>query len=188
MRIPLGPRGLRKTAPTGVSSRQCRGADRGQLRGYLIAFESSIFAPSARPKRWSEHNDHSHNWCTGRVGRHVVDELVQRYAPVRVLTCGSSKGDFPGNVEVVQGDLLDIDALRGALTGISTLFLLNVVTGDEFTQAFITLNVAREAGIERVVYLSIFQADLAVNVPHLAVKYGAGRMLKRWASAPPSCG
>jgi uncharacterized protein YbjT (DUF2867 family) len=116
--------------------------------------------------------------ATGRVGRHVVDQLVQRDALVRVLTRDPSKADFPGDVEVVQGDLLDIDGLRAAFSGVSTLFLLNAVTGDEFTQAIITLNVAREAGVERVVYLSVFQADLAVNVPHFAVKYGAERMLE----------
>jgi uncharacterized protein YbjT (DUF2867 family) len=49
-------------------------------------------------------------------------------------------------------------------------FLLNAVTGNECTQAIITLNLAREAGVERIVYLSVFDADRAVNVPHLAVK------------------
>lgn len=116
--------------------------------------------------------------ATGRVGRHVVDQLVKRDADVRVLTRDTAKADFPPNVEVVQGDLLDIDALRAAFSGIRTLFLLNAVTGDEFTQAIITLNVAREAGVERVVYLSVFGADEAVNVPHFAVKRGAERMLE----------
>ncbi|MFL9839915.1 NmrA family NAD(P)-binding protein [Sphingomonas sp. ST-64] len=115
--------------------------------------------------------------ATGRVGRHVVDQLVRRGAPVRVLTRDPAKADFPAGVEVAQGDLLDIDALRAALSGVSTLFLLNAVTGDEFTQAIVTLNIARAAGIERIVYLSVFQADRAVNVPHFAVKSGAERML-----------
>jgi len=116
--------------------------------------------------------------ATGRVGRHVVDQLVKRDADVRVLTRDTAKADFPPSVKVVAGDLLDIDALRAAFSGIRTLFLLNAVTGDEFTQAIITLNVAREAGVERVVYLSVFGADEAVNVPHFAVKRGAERMLE----------
>ncbi|SFN85094.1 SDR family oxidoreductase [Sphingomonas sp. OK281] len=116
--------------------------------------------------------------ATGRVGRHVVNQLLQRDAQVRVLTRDPAKASFPAGVEVVQGDLLDIHGLRAAFSGISTLFLLNAVTGDEFTQAIITLNVAREAGIERVVYLSVFDADRAVNVPHFAVKSGAERMLE----------
>ncbi|MDR6955458.1 uncharacterized protein YbjT (DUF2867 family) [Ancylobacter sp. 3268] len=115
--------------------------------------------------------------ATGRVGRHVVHQLVQRGATVRVLTRDASKANVPAGVEVAQGDLLDIDALRSAFDGVRTLFLLNAVTGDEFTQALITLNIAREAGVERVVYLSVFDADRAVNVPHFAVKFGAERML-----------
>jgi uncharacterized protein YbjT (DUF2867 family) len=116
--------------------------------------------------------------ATGRVGRNVVQQLTQRGASVRVLTRDPAKADFGSGVEVVKGDLLDIDALRAAFSGIRTLFLLNAVTGDEFTQAIITLNVARAAGVERVVYLSVFDADRAVNVPHFAVKYGAERMLE----------
>jgi uncharacterized protein YbjT (DUF2867 family) len=115
--------------------------------------------------------------ATGRVGRHVVNQLVKRGAIVRVLTRDASKTNFPDGVEVAQGELLDIDTLRTAFKGVSTLFLLNAVTGDEFTQAIITLNIAREAGVERVVYLSVFNADRAVNVPHFAVKSGAERML-----------
>ena len=115
--------------------------------------------------------------ATGRVGHHVVDQLVKRGAKVRVLTRDPSKANVPAGVEVAQGDLLDIDALRSAFHGVSTLFLLNAVTGDEFAQAIITLNIAREAGVQRVVYLSVFEADRAVNVPHFAVKFGAERML-----------
>jgi uncharacterized protein YbjT (DUF2867 family) len=117
--------------------------------------------------------------ATGRVGRHVVDQLVERSAKVRVLTRDPSKANFPAAMEVVQGDLLDIDSLRTAFTGVSTLFLLNAVTGDEFTQAIITLNVARESGVQRVVYLSVIHADRFVNVPHFAVKSGAERMIEQ---------
>ncbi|WP_434724742.1 SDR family oxidoreductase [Mesorhizobium sp. RIZ17] len=117
--------------------------------------------------------------ATGRVGRHVVDQLVKRGANVRVLTRDASKADFPAGVEVAQGDLLDIDSLRSAFTGVSTLFLLNAVASDEFTQAIITLNVARETGVERVVYLSVIHADRFVNVPHFAVKSGAERMIQQ---------
>jgi uncharacterized protein YbjT (DUF2867 family) len=117
--------------------------------------------------------------ATGHIGRHLVDQLVRRGASVRVLTRDPAKAVFPAGVEVAQGDLLDIDASRRAFSGVRTLFLLNAVTGDEFTQAIITLNLAREAGVERIVYLSVFDADQAVNVPHFAVKYGAERMLEQ---------
>ena len=116
--------------------------------------------------------------ATGRVGRHLVEQLLSRGADVRVLTREPAKTTFPAEVRVVQGDLLDIDALRAAFAGVRSLFLLNAVTGDEFTQALIALNLAHEAKIERIVYLSVFEADRAVNVPHFAVKFGAERMLE----------
>lgn len=117
--------------------------------------------------------------ATGRVGRHVVQQLVARGADVRVLSRDPAKANFPSGVKVAKGDLLDIDSLRAAFTGVNTLFLLNAVTGDEFTQALITLNIARESGVDRVVYLSVINADRFVNVPHFAVKFGAERMIEQ---------
>lgn len=117
--------------------------------------------------------------ATGRVGRHVVQQLVKRGADLRVLSRNPAKADVPSGVEVVKGDLLDIDSLRTAFSGVNTLFLLNAVTGDEFTQALITLNIARESGVDRVVYLSVINADRFVNVPHFAVKFGAERMIEQ---------
>lgn len=117
--------------------------------------------------------------ATGLVGRHVVDQLVQRGADVRALVRNPSKAAFAPGVDVVQGDLLDVDALRAAFEGVSTLFLLNAVVPEEFTQALVTLNLAREAGIERVVYLSVIHADRYVNVPHFAGKYGVERMIEQ---------
>jgi len=117
--------------------------------------------------------------ATGRIGRQVVQQLAARGADIRVLTRDPAKADFPAGVDVAKGDLLDIDALRAAFKGVRTLFLLNAVAGDEFTQALITLNIARESGVDRVVYLSVIHADRFVNVPHFAVKSGAERMIQQ---------
>jgi len=117
--------------------------------------------------------------ASGNVGGHVIQELAKRGADVRALVRDPSKAHLPAGVEVVQGDLLDVDSLRSAFAGVSTLFLLNAVVPDEFTQALIALNVAREAGVERVVYLSVIHSDLYVNVPHFAGKYGVERMIER---------
>lgn len=117
--------------------------------------------------------------ATGNVGRHVVQQLVQRGAQVRALVRNPANANLPEGVEIVQGDLLDVDALRQAVQGVSTLFLLNAVVADEFTQALITLNVAREAGVRRVVYLSVIHSDRYVNVPHFAGKFGVERMIEQ---------
>ncbi|CAJ0874238.1 NAD(P)H azoreductase [Ralstonia sp. LMG 32965] len=116
--------------------------------------------------------------ATGRVGRQVVHQLANRGADVRALVRDPAKAD-PASVNVVQGDMLDLDSLRRAFVGVRTLFLLNAVAGDEFTQALLALNVARESGVERVVYLSVMHAERFVNVPHFAVKSGAERMIEQ---------
>jgi uncharacterized protein YbjT (DUF2867 family) len=117
--------------------------------------------------------------ATGAVGQQVVTELVKRGADVRVLVRDPAKANFPAGVAVVHGDLLDVDALRGAFSGVSTLFLLNAVVADELSQALIALNLAREAGVERVVYLSVIHSDIYVNVPHFAGKFGVERMIEQ---------
>ncbi len=116
--------------------------------------------------------------ATGTIGRHVVDNLAKRGADVRALVRDPAKAGLPAGVALAQGDLLDVDALRGAFQGVSTLFLLNAVVPDEFTQALIALNVAREAGIKRVVYLSVIHSDVYVNVPHFGGKFGVERMIE----------
>ncbi|MBY5648448.1 NmrA/HSCARG family protein [Rhizobium leguminosarum] len=117
--------------------------------------------------------------ATGNVGRQVVEHLVKRGADVRALVRDPSKAEFPAGVSVVQGEFLDVDSLRNAMSGVSTLFLLSAVVPDEFTQALIALNVARSAGIERIVYLSVIHADVYVNVPHFAGKFGVERMIEQ---------
>jgi uncharacterized protein YbjT (DUF2867 family) len=121
--------------------------------------------------------------ATGNVGRQVVEQLTRRGADVRALVRDPSKANFPAGVPVVQGDLLDVDSLRTAFDGVSTLFLLNAVVPDEFTQALVALNVARDAGIERIVYLSVIHSDVYVNVPHFAGKFGVERMLQQMGNA-----
>lgn len=98
---------------------------------------------------------------------------------MRALVRDPAKADFPPGVSVVKGDLMDPDSLRPAFAGVSAFFLLNAVTPDEFTQALVALNVAREAGVLRVVYLSVIHSDRFVNVPHFAGKFGVERMIEQ---------
>ncbi|MBW9089747.1 NmrA/HSCARG family protein [Rhizobium wenxiniae] len=121
--------------------------------------------------------------ATGNIGAQVVQHLVNHGSDVRALVRDPSKANFPAGIAVVKGDLLDVDSLRSAFDGVSTLFLLNAVVPDEFTQALIALNVARSAGIERIVYLSVIHADVYVNVPHFAGKFTVERMIEQMGMA-----
>ncbi|HTH75254.1 MAG TPA: NmrA/HSCARG family protein [Trinickia sp.] len=116
--------------------------------------------------------------ATGAIGSLIVERLAQSGADVKALVRQAGKVRFPTGVEEVVGDLTDVPSIRAALSSVRTLFLLNAVTPDELTQALITLNLAREAGIERVVYLSVIHADKYTNVPHFTGKHTVERMIE----------
>ena len=116
--------------------------------------------------------------ATGTIGSLVVQGLAAAGAEVSAFVRTSGKQAFPAGVKEVVGDLTDVPSLRAALPSVRTLFLLNAVMPDELTQALVALNLAREAGIERIVYLSVIHADKFTNVPHFTGKHTVERMIE----------
>jgi uncharacterized protein YbjT (DUF2867 family) len=116
---------------------------------------------------------------TGVIGTQVLDHLAHGGADVLALTRSPEKARLPDGIKAVQGDLTDIDALRRAMNGVSTLFLLAPNAADEFTQALQALSVAREAGVKGIVYLSVFKGEEYVDVPHFSSKRTAERMIEQ---------
>jgi uncharacterized protein YbjT (DUF2867 family) len=115
--------------------------------------------------------------ATGTVGSLIIQRLAAAGADVKALVRQPGKLSFPAGVTEVVADLTDVPSMRAALSSARTLFLLNAVTPDETTQALIALNLAREAGIERIVYLSVIHADKYTNVPHFTSKHTVERMI-----------
>ena len=115
--------------------------------------------------------------ATGTIGSQVLTHLEGRNAEVRALTRSPGQARFPSGVAAVRGDLADVDSVRAALEGVSTLFLLVPNVADELTQAMLALSVAREAGVKGVVYLSVFKAEAYADVPHFAGKHTVERMI-----------
>ncbi|MBW8758069.1 MAG: NmrA/HSCARG family protein [Burkholderiales bacterium] len=115
--------------------------------------------------------------ASGTIGSLVVQGLAGAGAQVKALVRKPGRQPFPSGVSEVVGDLTDVASMRSALSSVRTLFLLNAVTPDEVTQALVTLNLAREAGIERIVYLSVIHADRYTNVPHFTGKHTVERMI-----------
>ncbi|TDY20707.1 uncharacterized protein YbjT (DUF2867 family) [Paraburkholderia sp. BL6665CI2N2] len=116
---------------------------------------------------------------TGVVGKQVLEHLLASGGTqIRALTRTPEKAQFPDGVTAVQGDLSDLDGLRRAMNGVSTLFLLAPNAPDELTQALQALSVAREAGVKGVVYLSVFKGAEYVDVPHFTSKHTVERMIE----------
>lgn len=114
---------------------------------------------------------------TGTIGTQVLAFLNGRGAEVRALTRTPEKAQFPAGVAAMRGDLSDIDSVRAALHGVSTLFLLAPNAPDELTQAMLTLHAARAAGVKGIVYLSVFKGEAYADVPHFASKMTVERMI-----------
>lgn len=116
--------------------------------------------------------------ATGTIGSLVVQGLARKGASVKALVRRPGKAVLPEGVAEVVGDLSDVASMRAALAGVRTLFLLNAVSPDEVTQGLQALSLAREAGIERIVYLSVIHADLFTDVPHFTGKHTMERMIE----------
>ena len=116
---------------------------------------------------------------TGRIGAQVVAQLARSGRNVRALTRSPEKARFPASISAVKGDLLDADAVRAALAGVKTLFLLVSNAPDELTQAINTLGLAREAGVQGIVYLSVTRSADYTDVSHFTAKHAVERMIEQ---------
>ena len=116
---------------------------------------------------------------TGVVGNQVLEHLKGSGAEVRALTRTPEKARFPDGITAIKGDLSDVDSMRQAMKGVSTLFLLAPNAADELTQALQTLSVARESRVRGVVYLSVFKGAEYVDVPHFTGKHTVERMIEQ---------
>ncbi|EJN07872.1 SDR family oxidoreductase [Herbaspirillum sp. YR522] len=114
--------------------------------------------------------------ASGTIGSLVLQRLAREGVELKALVRTPGKAPLPAGVTEVVGDMGSAKAMRAALSSVRTLFLLNAVAPDEVTQALMTLNLAREAGIERIVYLSVIHADLYTDVPHFTGKHTVERM------------
>jgi uncharacterized protein YbjT (DUF2867 family) len=116
---------------------------------------------------------------TGVIGTQVLAHLAGKGMEVRALTRSPEKARFPEGVTAVQGDLSDVDSVRRAMQGVSTLFLLAANAADELTQAMLALGVAREAGVKGIVYLSVYRGEQYADVPHFIGKHTVERMIEQ---------
>jgi dihydroflavonol-4-reductase len=111
--------------------------------------------------------------ATGQVGLHLVDALLARGRRVRALVLPSDPVALPAEVEVVRGDVCDLEAVRGALRGADSVFHLAAIvsTATAAPPPLFPVNVggarnvaqaARELGVRRMVHFS----SMVVFDPH----------------------
>ena len=118
---------------------------------------------------------------TGTVGSAVVRELVKRGGhTVSVLTRDASKASaLPGGVRAVAGNLLEPSTVRTVFDGVDAVFLLNAVSLTETSEALMAVCGMRDAGVKRVVHLSVQHADRFAFLPHFGSKAGVEQGIRQ---------
>jgi len=126
---------------------------------------------------------------TGFLGGQVVDAVQARGTPVRALVRpGSDAGKLEAKgVEIARGDMLDLDSLVSAMTGVDAV--ISTAAGytrrDKQAEEIDTIgqaNLARaasEVGVRRFVLTSILTSDQTPNVTHFWHKKLAEDELER---------
>jgi uncharacterized protein YbjT (DUF2867 family) len=101
--------------------------------------------------------------ASGYVGSHVLDELRRRDLPVRALARDPAK--LPAGIDARRGDVVAGTGLAEALDGCGcAIYLIHSMDGGDFAardrEAAVNFGeAARDAGVERVIYLGGLGAD-----------------------------
>ncbi len=105
---------------------------------------------------------------TGHYGREIVRSLVAKRVPIRVLTRRADEAQrILGNKpQIVEGNILDKRYVRAALEGVTGLIIavsafspeqIRRVKAVERDAVISALDMARAAGVKRVVFISVLE-------------------------------
>ena len=131
---------------------------------------------------------------TGHYGREIVASLVDKRAPVRVLTRSAGRarrilGDAP---ELIEGDLADPAVIRAALGRVAGIVIavsafspaeIRRIKAVEQDAVIAALDLARASGVKRVVFISVFDIREDVAGRHKISSGSAKLAVERYLAA-----
>lgn len=142
--------------------------------------------------------------AAGFVGNHTVRRLVTMGRPVRALVRNPEKArkrlaDVADEIEIVQGDVTDLEALMRSMEGATAIIHLVAIALEKGGQTYEEVNyqgsinvveAANRAGVERFIFMSQNGADSASPHRFLRSKgraedYVIGNA-RRWTALRPS--
>ncbi len=116
---------------------------------------------------------------TGLLGSHVVQGLVAKGEQVHVLIRSADKADgFPLGASGIIGDLHKPETLRWAMRGIDRVFLVTPLSPSETEEGVAVVAAASRAGVRHLVYLTIYHAERAPQIPHFKSKMEIQKALR----------
>lgn len=128
---------------------------------------------------------------TGTVGNLVVQGLVAKNKNVRVMTRNADKANtMPKGVEVMVGDLTDPASAKACFADCDAVFMLNAVSMTECHEGLTGVELARAAGIKKMVYMGVHNQAAAPHIPHFGSKIAIEMAMKSsgmtWVSLLPN--
>jgi uncharacterized protein YbjT (DUF2867 family)/tryptophan-rich sensory protein len=124
--------------------------------------------------------------ASGYVGGRLLRLLSEKSIPVRCLSRHPEllSAQVTGSVEVVQGDVLDRESLSAALAGVGSAyyFIHSMGSADNFEEtdrraAQNFAEAARDAGVQRIIYLGGLGDEKEQLSPHLRSRHEVGQIL-----------
>jgi uncharacterized protein YbjT (DUF2867 family) len=124
--------------------------------------------------------------ATGQQGGSLARLLLQKKHKVYALTRNaqsSSAQDLRNKgANIVKGDLDDSDSLEHAVKDVESVFLMGTPFEDgtegETRRGKLMADIAKENGIEHLVYSSVANADKNTGIPHFESKYKVEQHIK----------
>ena len=125
--------------------------------------------------------------ATGAVGGRIAARLAALGVAQRLVVRDPSRAPELPWTTVAQASYADPDALRRALTGVPTLFLVSAAEApDRRAQHLAAVEAARAAGVERVVYTSFLgaapDATFTLARDHAATEAALASSGMRWTA------
>ena len=125
--------------------------------------------------------------ASGYVGGRLLRRLSERSIPVRCLARHPEflSARVTDAVEVVRGDVLDRESLSAPMAGVETAyyFVHSMGSADDFEEADRRAaqnfaDAAREAGVQRIIYLGGLGDEENQLSPHLRSRHEVGQLLR----------
>jgi uncharacterized protein YbjT (DUF2867 family) len=107
---------------------------------------------------------------TGKVGGETVRRLAERGEPVRVLSRSGEEASLPPGIAGVRGDLADPESVRAAFAGVSRAVLITPLHPEEGRLGVHAVEAAAEAGVARLVFLTIHCLEQLPDALHVTAK------------------
>lgn len=108
---------------------------------------------------------------TGQLGGRVAARLAALGQPQRLIVRKPAHAPQLPGAEVVQAAYEDGPAMRAALSGIQTLFLVSGDGAGRLDQHYSAIDTAVAAGVERIVYTSFLSAAPQATFTHAREHY-----------------